>query len=124
MAKQFGQPCHLDQRVGKNHVTWNKPGKHMKKVLLSETEAGRVKNKNKNANTNAKRTCACENPSDMLLSFSDKANSAVKVANQQIQGPDNVTPRSFLLHSPLGTQHHDVMPEPCLLVPSHFERKP
>ena len=48
MAKQFWQPCQLDQRVGKNHVTWNEPGKHMKKIFLSETEAGRVTEKNAN----------------------------------------------------------------------------
>jgi len=23
VAKPFGQPCQLDQRVGKNHVTWD-----------------------------------------------------------------------------------------------------
>ena len=56
VAKQFGQPCQLDQRVGKDHVTWNEPGEQMKKLLLSEMEAGRVKNK-KPANTNIKRTC-------------------------------------------------------------------
>ena len=47
-----------------------------------------------------------------------------KCFNQQIHGPDNVTPKPILLHSPLGTQHHDVMPEPCILVFSHFKRKP
>ena len=31
VAKQFGQPCQLDQRVGKDHVTWNEPGEQMKK---------------------------------------------------------------------------------------------
>ena len=31
VAKQFGQPCQFDQKVGKDHVTWNEPGEQMKK---------------------------------------------------------------------------------------------
>ena len=46
VATQFGQPCQLDQKVGKDHVCdleWT--GRANENLLLNEMEAGRGKNK-------------------------------------------------------------------------------